>query len=167
MLSVGVDLAVRRIALAIPAEGIVERLKLPAKIELEDCGRHLGRWAVDMLRGYNFARTEMFMERPFMGGSHGNVRTAVSQGIVAGGIIALLRDEGCPVRLIEHPSLWKKGVVGHGNANKERTGEWLAERHPALSEACRFDGKIDEDCVDAVCIGLHGDMGGPLRVQKR
>jgi hypothetical protein len=155
----GVDLGTRRIALSCPALDFVAvhsvRDTGKHKVELEDAGRQLGEWAAAVIgHHYHWEEwvanpPEFYAEHPFAGflpGGKRNIRTAIGQGITAGGVLALLPGT---CHLIDQ-SQWKKELIGDGNASKDDIRAWLENSHPALAALC----EQDQDAVDATCIAL-------------
>lgn len=155
----GVDLGTRRVALACPELCFVWSVDISnaagkRDYPLEaDAGFRLGQLAHRAVIGLVGERRELkfFYERPVSGkGPKQNIRTAVGQGISAGATLSRL-----PGDLIEvSSSTWKKELIGHGHADKERCRAWLEEHQPTLAEACGED----QDAIDATCIALYGGV---------
>lgn len=146
----GLDLGTRRIAVACAETGWwgVKKVRDSGKhaVPIEESGYELGLWLAEVMP--LDLQAVFYIERPFVGRPHGNVRTAIGQALTVGGVLAQAPGE---THLIEQAE-WKKAVVGSGNASKADIWEWLAATHPALSEAA--DG--DQDVIDAFCISLYG-----------
>lgn len=92
----------------------------------------------------------MFVEDPVVG--VGGPRPTIVQAQVQGLVLGLARYAGANGAYSVNVQTWKKDVVGNGNSSKAEVAEWLAERHPSLSELAGED----QDFVDAACIALYG-----------
>ena len=95
-------------------------------------------------------QTYVFVEHPLVGraGAHATIVQAQVQGIV---MLTSVRFGASGVYEVNVQS-WKKAVVGHGGANKERVKSWLGEHHSTLSQLAGDD----QDLVDAACVSLYG-----------
>lgn len=156
---VGLDWKARQLAYLAPAYSSVVGLKqLPdsgkRRVPYEETGRLLGEWLREEYGRWQvltFDYPEFWIENPFAGylpGGKRNIRTAIDQALTVGGVLALAPGD---IHLVEQ-SVWKKELVGRGNAGKDDVAVWLAEHHPALSAACAGT----QDLVDAACLGLYG-----------
>lgn len=148
MSGIGIDYGIRRVACALPTMEWAETLELkPGK---HDRGREL-RFMADFVREFVGGRPEpIFLESP-IGGMSGNMQTLVGMGMTAGAIAACFPGR---VHLVA-PSSWKALVCGSGRLDKAGVSDWLEREHPTLAEACRKpNGKLDQDRVDATCLGL-------------
>ncbi len=153
---VGVDLGTRRAALACIDIGWVwwanldttaMRRAYPSEWQM---GNRLGDMAGDAMHevGLNQGEPDEFLyfERPVVFKS---VNTSVGQALSAGAFFANLCGQAVQI----YPSsVWKKEVVGSGNASKDDTRAWVESVYPALAEACAGI----EDCYDAVAICEYG-----------
>lgn len=152
---VGVDLGTRRAALAAIDAGWVWSVDLgtargkrdfPSEIE---AGKRLGFLAGEALHqalisGYEDLR--FFYERPVV---FKNVNTSVGQALAAGAFFARLTGVFTQI----YPSaVWKKEVIGSGNASKDDTRAWVESEYPTLAAACEGI----EDRFDAVAICEFG-----------
>jgi len=152
----GLDLGTRRLALACPDANWVYEKNLENAAGKRDypseemAGIGLGLATAEALgETFGFTGHEFFFERPIVGRPHGNMKTAIGQGLSAGAVLAHL-----PGRLhqISHPSLWKKDICGNGNAGKDDIRAWLEATQPALAALCG----ASQDLIDATCIALYG-----------
>lgn len=158
---IGVDYGVRRIAVAFPAMKIahVYDCTKMSKAEGWDRSQELGEMA-NWLKAtvwplYGIDPPTLFVESP-IGGASGNMRTAVQMGETSGAILACFPGRAVQVA----PSSWKALVCGSGRLDKAAVAQWLETHHPALAEACRKpSGKLDQDRVDATCLGLCTTAG--------
>lgn len=154
----GMDVGTRRVALACPDDLFTYRLSLEgtrARREYPnewDAGARLGEMlaeAVYARYGLSSADHEFFAERPFprTHGKGANPRTSVGQALSLGAIATHL-----PGRLSAwEPRVWKKELLGNGNAGKDHIRDWLTTHRPALAAAADT-----QDELDAFCIGTHG-----------
>lgn len=148
----GVDLGTRRAAMVCIEAGFVWSASLeshknkrlfPGEI---DAGAALGIAAKIALAEADLKPTRMYFERPII---FKNVNTSVGQALSAGAFFCNLPGQSVQI----YPSsVWKKEVVGSGNASKDDTRAWVEREHPALATACEGI----EDRFDAVAICEHG-----------
>lgn len=156
-MNVGVDLGTRRIALACPEAGFAFSTKHNARQKRDyptewDAGYSLGRQSFIALANspaFELGDVTFYFERPM---AFKSVKTAIGQAFSAGAVFSSLRPYGPCVELSN--TTWKKELVGHGNADKDRCRDWLQTHHPALAETCGQD----QDLVDAHCIALWSDL---------
>lgn len=153
----GLDLGTRRVAVACPedlftfevsVEGARARREHPSEW---DAGAEMGqRVAEEVYARYGLSAShEFFAERPFprTHGKGANPRTAVGQALSLGALATHL-----PGRLTAHePRIWKKELLGNGNAGKDVIRTWLTTHRPALAAAAG-----SQDLCDAFCIATHG-----------
>lgn len=150
---VGVDLGTRRVALAcIDADWVwsvdlgTARSKREYPSEIE-AGVELGvRARAASVNVLVEDRIRFFYERPIV---FKNINTSVGQALSAGAFFAQLSGVFTQI----YPSaVWKKEVIGNGNASKDDTRTWVESKYPALAEAC----EDVEDRFDAVAICEFG-----------
>lgn len=154
----GVDYGKRRVAVSCPERGWVRAYKVPESTPARE-QHQLAVWVSSQV---HIGHT-LFVESP-IGGAAGNLQTLASMAMVAGAIASHLAD--CRVELVA-PSSWKKDVCGHGGLDKAGVAAWLRENRPDLWEQVPVSprGKPDQDCIDAVCLGLYrGGLEGDGRV---
>jgi Holliday junction resolvasome RuvABC endonuclease subunit len=143
----GVDYGTSRIALAAPSHGVFHEVILKP-------GDNVGALDVLAETTWNVVTSihadVVAVESPIQGMSR-NVRVGIQLGMVAGAIAVAARQAGANVIFAE-PALWKKVVVGVGNANKANVASFLERHHPRLHAQCP-----SQDLVDAVCIALYAE----------
>lgn len=150
----GVDLGTRRIAIAcIDAHFVWSASVESAKLRRENptemiSGYRLGLLAAEALEQSGVRPTKLFYERPIV---FKNVNTAVGQALSAGALFSQLT--GSPEQIYPS-SVWKKEVLGHGNATKSDIRAWVEGAYPALAQGCAGV----EDCYDAVAICHYGHL---------
>lgn len=69
---------------------------------------------------------------------------------VKGAVMAALALHA-DVRLVDN-QVWKKAVVGHGNAGKDQVRDYIHVTHGAYAPLCEGN----QDLYDACCIALYG-----------
>lgn len=149
---VGVDLGTRRVALSCIDEDFVWSLDMD-KVALRriyssewQMGTALAESSYLAMRNAGIAPSKMYFERPVV---FKNVNTSVGQALSAGAFFSHLPGQAVQI----YPSsVWKKEVIGSGNANKADTRSWVEREHPTLAQACAGV----EDCYDAVAICEYG-----------
>lgn len=150
---VGVDLGTRRAALACidagfvwsaSLERVVDRKAFPSEIT---AGCQLGDLAGDALWDALVKEdVRFYYERPIV---FKNINTSVGQALSAGAFFAQLHGTFTQI----YPSaVWKKEVIGSGNASKDDIRVWVEQQHPTLAQACQGI----EDRFDAVAICEFG-----------
>jgi Holliday junction resolvasome RuvABC endonuclease subunit len=157
----GIDVGMRRVAVACPERGEAWALKVPDKVDHVDAMHFISAYVGQLVP----IAARVWIESVIQGGN-GNVQTAVKMGMTAGAIIGALPNR--QVRLVAISS-WKMAVCGHGGIDKDDVRWWLDESSPALAAACEGD----QDRYDATCIALYGQiwrpdqLDAPRRVRKR
>lgn len=154
----GLDLGTRRATVACPQDRFVFTVSLESAknrrlFEYEqEAGGEMGRQVSEAIYeryGYSGGHA-FFAERPFprTHGKGANPRTAVGQSISLGALSTHL-----PGRLhAELPHVWKKELLGNGNAGKDLITSWLTAHRPTLAEVART-----QDELDAFCVGVYGE----------
>lgn len=147
MICAGVDYGVARIAFAVPSRHVFHEIALKP-------GDNYGNLEVLSEIVWNEVTTThadvVAVEAPIQGMSR-NVRVGISLAMVAGAIVVAARQAGAHVDVVP-PALWKKTVIGIGNANKEVVSNFLEEHHSQLHRQCG-----SQDMVDAVCIAMYAE----------
>lgn len=92
----------------------------------------------------------VFIEQPVVG--RGGVHSTIVQAQVQGVVLAMAVLCGAGGAYPVNVKTWKKDIVGHGGADKDKVRAWLADHHPVLSELAGED----QDLVDASCVALYG-----------
>lgn len=146
---IGVDIGVRRLAIASPTAIWATSLDLGTKpgvrhIELGDLSEWL--WMTLMTLG-EAGQMDLVVEQPMLTHDSG-VFESMSHTIGA-----VLSADTWHSALVVHPSTWKSQLLGYGNADKADHEEWLYVNSPTLYNACDT-----EDEYDAMCIGLFGEL---------
>lgn len=144
---IGIDYGVRRVAVAYLggaswAEALV--------VKESDRGSELVEMQEWVLNAVGGLKGDIFIESA-IGGMSGNIQTVVGMAETCGALMACFPGRAHKVA----PSSWKALVCGSGRLDKAGVAAWLEREHPALAEACRKpNGKLDQDRVDATCLGL-------------
>lgn len=145
----GCDLGTRRIALMCPETGYAAAMRMrPRK---EKTAPDFAAWDASVLAAFvreHVPREAILFVEKAIAGASGNRQTAIHMGIANGAVIGAHIGESHLVL----PMVWKKAVVGHGHADKNRIREWLELTHPETSAACQDD----QDLRDAACVALYG-----------
>lgn len=144
MIIAGVDLGVRKAAIAIFDDGYlgnVAHLEVPPISRSQEL-RTLGYWSWQHLKMCD----SIYIEEP-LGGR--NLRTSLRIAQTAGAVMASI---GLVDNYLIPVDAWKKEVIGKGGVNKQAIASWLQANHPSYAEQCQGN----QDRVDAVCIGLYG-----------
>jgi Holliday junction resolvasome RuvABC endonuclease subunit len=98
---------------------------------------------------------------------HKDMRTGLRMSRVQGALASAAYGAGVPLSRLTfvHPMVWKKKVIGAGNASKSDIARWLAVEHPDIFDFCS-----SQDSIDAACIALFGhsyfgfdDGEGPMQ----
>lgn len=145
---IGVDYGVRRVAVACPSQGWATALTLKPGA---DRGNELNELA-QFVRGRVADMEGHIYIESAIGGMSGNIQTVVGMAETCGAIMACFPGRATRVA----PSSWKAAVCGNGRLDKAGVSAWLEQHHPALAAACRLaNGKLDQDRVDATCLGLY------------
>lgn len=149
-LTVGIDVGLRRLAIAMPDLAYAANINLP--------GPHKLTREEELYQLQDFLAREVpehivsvWLELPYVshgGRSNPNVTIGMAETV---GAVRCFRA-GISVETVV-PSTWKKEVCGDGRTDKDATSAWLLEHEPELFDACDT-----EDEIDAMCIGLYGKM---------
>lgn len=107
-----------------------------------------------------FDASKVFIEEPPVGRS---VRASLLLAQTAGALAYAIQNDSpaANVHLVENMS-WKKAITGSGSAKKEEIAAWLEQSHESwfrdfcLYERPKAGTTVQQDVVDAVCIGLYG-----------
>lgn len=94
-------------------------------------------------------------------GRNMNANSTITQARIGGALEAACSEAMVPVRLINN-KVWKKVVVGNGNAGKPEIAEWVHENLPDVYDLAGGD----QDLIDSACINEHGKivLSAPKRV---
>lgn len=158
----GVDVGMRRLAVASPDAGIFEKIDLGRKIgDRRQELLILSNWFDELI----MPGADVWVESAIMGGA-GNVQTAVKLAMTVG---VLYASPGPATMQTVAPSSWKAAVCGHGHASKDDVRAWVETHLPASATACADI----EDLFDATCIAVYGrlatqgELGEKRRVPRR
>jgi len=86
-----------------------------------------------------------YIEEPIYCGSF---KATVAMGMVAGAIVVALEDVGIPYSFVGN-SVWKKSLIGRGNATKDEIKAWVIARFGV-------DSDMRQDIYDAIAIAEWG-----------
>lgn len=154
---VGVDVGVRRLAMACPDQGWSDYVDLGRQHGRNDhFARHeelsyLKDWCWSAMVDWDCDVREVDLVIERTTASHATTAAtgeAMNQTI---GVV-LAADDWRSATLVAQ-STWKAQLLGYGHADKEDINAWLRLSAPALHAICST-----EDEVDAMCIGLYGVM---------
>ena len=155
-MDVGVDIGVRRIALGWPERKRSEAVDLGKKVGI----RHKELQALTCWMGLQLpAEVNLWIEQPYLSNGPGaNQTTTIKMAELVGAI--KVAHPWYQVILVGQ-STWKAQVCGNGRAEKDEVALWLSVNHPDLYAKC----VMDQDQIDAMCIGLYGMMRTSGQVQ--
>lgn len=172
--NVGVDVGLRRLAVASWDFGFADSVQLPKPTAARPANRAnelnlLARWLWDVL-SENQLRPEhvnLWVERSYVGNSVGNPATAMGLAETVGAV--LTAGQWAQAERVD-ASTWKMNLLGpgKGHASKEMVEAWLRSEWPQLVAVCGT-----EDQVDAMCISMYGQMrddgraSAPTKVRRK
>lgn len=140
----GIDVAMRRIAIAEITQPRVEVYDLKKPIDRGQELRDMGFWLSERLEWMRGG--QVFLEAPVLAGVR-NIQSTIKVAQTTGAVMTVIPG----VQQVAVSS-WKMSTVGNGNASKSQVRDWLDRTHPDLALLC--DG--NQDLYDATCIALHG-----------
>lgn len=152
MITMGVDLGIRKIAYSIWEDDVLTDTEATTSHagtrqgEIMDCADFL----YDAV--YHVRPDHLWIEDTLVGN---NIKYSIKLAQVMGGVMLRvaelqgIRDFGA---YQVNVSTWKKEVIGNGRADKEKIREYLYTRDSAYAELCGND----QDRFDAACIGYYG-----------
>lgn len=158
---IGVDIGVRRLAIACPEMGWTTHVDLGRRRtgrhalmrheELASLKRWLWNTMTDVIRlGVHPGDMALVIEQPMLAAVGGSTQTLEHMSEVIGMVLAA--DSWGSAKMV-NVSTWKALLLGYGHADKEDIDAWLRLTAPELRQLCGT-----EDEVDAMCIGLFGVM---------
>jgi Holliday junction resolvasome RuvABC endonuclease subunit len=154
----GVDLGVRKAAIT-----IMDGDTITCSMAFESNARtrslqlsQVAQWVREVCNGHRV--DVVYVEEPLVGRS---TRISLQIAQTAGAVLAYVSH--LSDSYLVPTTTWKKEVVGHGGANKEKISEWLDSHYHDYSVQC--DG--DQDRVDATCIALYGRQQQLLAARLR
>lgn len=108
-----------------------------------------GRSLIDRYPGV----TRVGIEAPVK--ARGGLNGMLPQVYVSGAFQAALGRCAATVELITVP-VWKKNIVGYGDASKDEIGEFVRINYPKVFAQCVTPADtMDQDLLDAYCLYLH------------
>jgi len=151
---IGIDLGVRKLAVATFTDGDAGFSLYHTNVfeAEENVSRHtqlrsIGMFAQSSVHGY---QTDcVFVESVIVGNNH---KYSIGLAQTLGAVLASILP-GVRVELVDN-KVWKRDVVGNGNATKDQISNYIDVTHPAYAPLC--EGEHKQDRYDAVCIGLYG-----------
>lgn len=145
-LTVGVDIGMNRIALAVPELAYADSIDLGKRkrngrrdVELRQLQGWLATWLTP--------GAVLWIDRPLFQGTGTSAGERLTE--TASAIMTALPWYIEPVEI--HSSSWKSKVLGNHLASKDEIQSWLEINRPDLAQACQT-----EDEFDAMVIGLYG-----------
>lgn len=91
------------------------------------------------------SQTVIYVEEPVLR----NAKSFFYQSMVVGAVCVML-DYWLEAPCLVHPSVWKKTLLGNGNASKDQVKAWVMKLYPSLGS------KRVQDVYDAVAIAHYG-----------
>jgi Holliday junction resolvasome RuvABC endonuclease subunit len=156
---IGIDVGARRIAWSVFAGNQLERVQ---HFELKPSGNR----AEELHTCSSVIRDAVvihdpdavFIEEPYIGRG---TRASLQLAQMAGAVLAAIGASTTLNPVLVPVDTWKKQVLGKGGINKEGICAWLEANHGDWLDRCRYVSptglhKINQDRVDAICVGLHG-----------
>jgi Holliday junction resolvasome RuvABC endonuclease subunit len=140
----GIDVAMRKIAIAEITQPRVEVYELKKPIDRGQELRDMGFWLSELVPWVR--EGEVFLEAAVVAGAR-NIQSTIKVAQTIGAVMTVLPG----VRQVAISS-WKMATVGNGSASKDQVRDWLNRTHPDLALLC--DG--NQDLYDATCIALYG-----------
>ena len=151
----GIDLGIRKVAVAVIAEGLegytcygVPRLVLteqPRQVELHK----LASYTQALISTYN--PDYVFVEKPIVGN---NIKYSMKIAETCGAVCSMVGaayPTGTKLDMVDNGT-WKKELLLNGHASKEDIQNYIVDTHPAYALFCGDD----QDAYDACCIALYG-----------
>jgi len=152
----GVDLGVRKAAVTLLDgdqmlwTGAFESVAKPRSHQLAQ----VAEWVRDRVEETGV----IYVEEPLVGRS---TRVSLQIAQTAGAVLSAVSD--LPGSYLVSNTAWKKVLLGSGNADKVKIQEWLDLNYSSYALNC--DG--DQDCYDATCIALYGQLQQELAARLR
>jgi Holliday junction resolvasome RuvABC endonuclease subunit len=161
MTLIGVDLGVRKVAIAVFTDGLVgstlyvtQALEASEESRRADQLHELARYVYDQV--VFFDADAVFCESVILGNNRKySLKLAETMGALMSHLAAV--RGGLELQTVDN-QVWKKEMVGSGHATKEQVRNYIVATHPAYAPLC----EEDQDRYDACCIGLYG-----LRITAR
>ena len=168
---IGVDSSSSRLAAVVLSETEARHFRVALPGAVEHACQRAYEWAVSLVDGDTIEMIDLaVIEAPFFHAKHPTGAVAMSQ--VNGALLAGLSSvpvASCP------PSVWKKHVVGKGNAGKQDIATYVQTHYPEIAETFMHRrGKtdksamiFDQDLADSLCIALYARDVHRIRSRKR
>ena len=156
MISVGVDIGIRQVAIGIPMLRWAGIFSLKIR-ELERAEELLGirRFLYGLAQvghGMPFSEMHLWVEEAYLSnGPNRNQTTTVGLAETVGTVLGA-ESWGRAEKVGN--STWKAALIGDGKASKDEIAGWLLDNHRVLYNACAGS----QDMMDAMCIGIYGEM---------
>ncbi len=172
--NIGVDIGLRRLAVASWAMGFAESFELKAPTVARPANRaqeleQMGHWLWEVLMDHQIQPHHAigWIERAYVGNTARNPNTAMGLAETIGMVLTAVHW-GRAERV--DSSTWKMNLLGpgHGHATKGEVAIWLDANWPRLWMLCDT-----EDELDAMCISLYGQMrhdgtvGPPTKTKRK
>lgn len=116
---------------------------------------------VESARHYAEEDVWVFIESPVLG--RGGAGATIPQAMIVGALMAGAKQGNAYQVQLVPVQVWKKDIVGSGNAGKPDVAQWVKDHHPSLHKL--WVGKnnlgkttLDQDIYDALCINVYGRM---------
>lgn len=158
MIVAGVDLGVRKAAVTLLDgnqmlwTGAFESVAKPRSHQLAQ----VAEWVRDRVEETGV----VYVEEPLVGRS---TRVSLQIAQTAGAVLSGIAD--LPASYLVSNTAWKKAIIGVGAGKdiKVKIREWLDLNYSSYALNC--DG--DQDCYDATCIALYGQLQQELAARLR
>ena len=156
MTLIGIDLGIHKVALSVFTEGeagftlyVTEAFETDAQ-ERDLQLMELGAFCYDTAHFHD--ADSVWIEKPILGNNRKySLQLAETYGAVLCDLGMLRVANGLDTRSVDN-LVWKKEVVGKGNASKDDIRNYIHDVHPAYAAFCGDD----QDRYDACCVGLYG-----------
>lgn len=148
---VGVDPGSRKVAVVVntPGSNLLWTHAVPDDLLRSQACHQLFTATRQFLAALTDRNVAVWVEEPVVGR---NRRTALHQGQVHGVIMTAALHSGITSVYSVGNTVWKKAMVGIGNASKSSCRAWLSHERPELARDCANDA----DLIDAACIAIYG-----------
>jgi Holliday junction resolvasome RuvABC endonuclease subunit len=149
----GVDLGVHKIAIALLDDDTLINVypyEAPTALFRDMQLRELGSLAHNLAELH--AADAVWIEDVIVGNNRKySIGLAQTMGAVLAHLSALRLGQGTDIRAVDN-KVWKKELLGNGNATKFDVRNYIVDTHPAYAPMCGDD----QDLYDAACVGLYG-----------
>ena len=156
MTVVGIDLGVHKIAVSVFTEGdagftLYRAEAFETRMAERDMQlMELAAFAYHLCTSHD--ADSAWVEKPILGNNRKySLQLAEVFGAVCSDLAMARIQGGLDIRSVDN-KVWKKEVVGDGNASKDDIRNYIHDVHPAYAAFCGDD----QDRYDATCIGVYG-----------